>query len=174
MADAFSHSQLLGGDRLLLVLIDRNANLHLHLDHLNNIENSIGRDCGKMLYRDKIGDEFLLAFDETQAMFALVSCEKVCNLGDPKVGLKLKAPQLQLHVFVHDDNRGFTASGSAINLNSWYGEGARIKKACFTSGSEELLLVDSQAIARVFSLTTMQFRCVPLVNRILVITLTNS
>jgi hypothetical protein len=144
------------------------------LDHLNNIETSIGRERGKMLHRDKIGDEFLLAFDESQAMLALISCEKVCNLGDPKVGLKLKTPQLQLHVFVHDDNRGFTASGSAINLSSWYNEGTTIKKACFTSGSEELLLVDSQAIARVFSLTTMQFRCVPPVTRILVITLTNS
>ncbi|KAF8124364.1 hypothetical protein EV363DRAFT_1227517 [Boletus edulis] len=136
-----SHSQLLEGDKLFLVLIDRNANLLLHLDHLNNIENSIGRERGKMLHRDKIGDEFLLAFDESQAMLALISCDK-----------------LQLNVFVYDESRGFTASGSAINLNSWYAEGTTIKKACFTSGSEELLLVDSQAIARVFSLTTMQFR----------------
>ncbi|KAF8549816.1 hypothetical protein OG21DRAFT_1447416 [Imleria badia] len=136
-----SHSQLLEGDKLLLVLIDRNSNLHLHLDHLCSIENSIGRERGKLLHRDKIGDDFLLAFDESQAMLALISSEK-----------------LQLHVFVHDD-RGFTASGSAINLNSWYGsEGTTIKKACFTSGSEEILLIDSQAIARVFSLTTMQFR----------------
>ena len=127
-----------------------------------------------MFHRDKIGDEFLLAFDESQAMLALISCEKVCNLGDTKVGLKLKTPKLQLHVFVHDDSRGFTASGSAINLNSWYGEGTTIKKACFTSGSEELLLVDSQATARVFSLTTMQFRCVPSVTQILVMTSTNS
>lgn len=87
----------------------------------------------------------------------------------------LRCPQLQLHVFVHDDSRGFTASGSAINLNSWYGEGTTIKKACFTSGSEELLLVDSQAIARVFSLTTMQFRWVPLISQIFIMmTLTNS
>jgi hypothetical protein len=87
--------------------------------------------------------------------------------------LELKVLQLQLNVFVHDESRGFTASGSTINLNSWYGEGTTIKKACFTSGSEELLLVDSQAIARVFSLTAMQFRCVPLVNQILDATLTN-
>ncbi|KAH0833841.1 hypothetical protein J3R83DRAFT_11005 [Lanmaoa asiatica] len=60
---SISHSQLLEGDRLLLVLIDRSANLYLHLDHLNNIENSIGRERGKMFHRDKIGEEFLLAFD---------------------------------------------------------------------------------------------------------------
>ena len=46
-----------------------------------------------MLYLDRIGDEFLLAFDESQAMLALISCEKVCSVGDPKVGLKLKTPQ---------------------------------------------------------------------------------
>ena len=77
---------MLEGDRLLLVLIDRNANLHLYLDHLNNIENSIGRERGKMLHRDKIGDEFVLAFDELQAMLALISSEKVRNLGDLNVG----------------------------------------------------------------------------------------
>ena len=72
------------GDRLFLVLIDRNANLHLHLDYLNNIENSIGRERGKLLHRNKIGDEFLLAFDESQAMLAVVSCDKVCNMRHPK------------------------------------------------------------------------------------------
>ncbi|KAF9239497.1 hypothetical protein BU15DRAFT_88041 [Melanogaster broomeanus] len=136
-----SHGQLLEGDKLFLVLVDRNANLLLVLDHLNNIESSIGRERGKMLHRDKIGQDFLLAFDESQSMLAVVGCEK-----------------LQLHVFVYDVDRGFTASGSTINLNSWYGDGTIIKQACFISGSEELLLVDSQALTRVFSLTTMQFR----------------
>jgi len=92
---------------------------------------------------------------------------------DPNFKLALTVPQLQLNVFVHDEGQGFTASASTINLNPWYGDGRTIKKACFTSGSEELLLVDSQAIARVFSLTTMQFRCVPSVNQILGAILTN-
>ncbi|KAF8726080.1 hypothetical protein AX14_008092 [Amanita brunnescens Koide BX004] len=138
---SISHSQLLEGDRLLLVLIDRNANLHVHLDHLDDIKKFIGRERGKILHRNEIGDKFLLTFDESQATLALIPCDK-----------------LQLNVFVYDESRGFTASGSTINLNSWYGKGTTIKKACFTSGSEELLLVNSQAIARVFSLTTMQFR----------------
>ena len=133
----------------------------------------IGREHGKVLHRDKIGDKFLLAFDESQAMLALVSCDKVC-IQFKRLGSRLKslALQLQLNIFVHDDSRGFTASGSTINLNPWYGEGTTIKKACFASGSEELLLVDSQATARVFSLTTMQFRCVLLMNQVLFKTLT--
>lgn len=86
------HSQLLQGDRLLLVLIDRNTNLHLHLDRLNDIENSIGRGHGKILHRNKIGDEILLAFDESQAMLALISCDKVRNMRDPNVKLELMVP----------------------------------------------------------------------------------
>ena len=71
--------------------------------------------------------------------------------------------QLQLHVFVFDDVRGFQALGSAHDLHPWYGDasiGLSIRRACFVSGSEELVLVDSQAQARVFSLVTLQFRCV--------------
>jgi hypothetical protein len=63
-----------------------------------------------MLHRDKIGDEFLLAFDESQAMLALISCDKVCNMRDPNVNLEFTAPQLQLNVFVHNEIQGFTAS----------------------------------------------------------------
>ena len=59
-----------------------------------------------------------------------------------------------------DDTRGFQAFGSAIDLHPRYSDVVSIRRACFVSGSEELLLVDSQAQARVFSLVTLQFRCV--------------
>ena len=39
-----------------------------------------------MLHPDKIGDEFVLAFDELLVMLALISSEKVRNLGDLNVG----------------------------------------------------------------------------------------
>jgi hypothetical protein len=71
--------------------------------------------------------------------------------------------QLQLHVFVFDDVRGFQALGSAHDLNPWYSDAfttLSIRRACFVSGSEELVLVDSQAHARVFSFVTLQFRYV--------------
>ena len=66
--------------------------------------------------------------------------------------------QLLVHIFVYDDTRGFQANGSAINLTQWYREGTSISHACFICGNEELLLVDSFAQARIYSLTTMQFR----------------
>ncbi|KAF9231528.1 hypothetical protein BU15DRAFT_34482, partial [Melanogaster broomeanus] len=136
-----SHAQLLEGEKLLMVVVDRGGNLLLFLEHLTGIENAIGRERGKLLHRDKIGEKFLLAFDESKLMLSVVSCEKV-----------------QLHMFVYDESRGFVASGSAISLTPWYTEETIILHACFICGSEELLLVDSRAIARVFSLTTLQFR----------------
>ncbi|KAH7882014.1 hypothetical protein F5I97DRAFT_1939518 [Phlebopus sp. FC_14] len=136
---SISRAQLLEGERLLLVVIDPSGNLLIYLENLAAIENAIVRGRVKTLHRDKIGQEFILAFDETKRMLGVVASEK-------------------LHIFIHDETRGFQASGSAINLNTWYSEGATIIHACFICGSEELLLVDSQALAKVFSLTTMQFR----------------
>ncbi|KAH7882034.1 hypothetical protein F5I97DRAFT_1988573, partial [Phlebopus sp. FC_14] len=137
---SIAHAQLLENDRLLLVLVDHNENLNIILDHLTSIDNAIRRKRHKILHRDKIGQEFLLAFDESNCKLAVVARDKP-----------------QLHVFVHD-TRGFTASGSTINLVSLYDEGTTIVHACFVCGSEELLLIDSHAVARVFSLITMQFR----------------
>ncbi|KAF9233644.1 hypothetical protein BU15DRAFT_90252 [Melanogaster broomeanus] len=141
LGHSICHSQLLDGERLLLVMIDRTGNLLLYLDNLAAIENAIDRGRAKILHRDKIRHEFLLAFDESKRMLGVVACEK-----------------LQLHVFIHDATRGFQASGSAINMSPWYPEGVTIVHTCFICGSEELLFVDSQALGRIFSLTTMQFR----------------
>ncbi|KAI6027008.1 hypothetical protein EDC04DRAFT_2899498 [Pisolithus marmoratus] len=81
------------------------------------------------------------AFDESKRMLGIISSDK-----------------LLLHIFVHDDTRGFQALASSINLNAWYNEGTFICRSCFVDGGEELLLVDSQAQARIYSLITMQFR----------------
>ncbi|KAI6111765.1 hypothetical protein EDD17DRAFT_1480234, partial [Pisolithus thermaeus] len=134
-------AQLLEGEKLLLVVSDRIGNLIVYLDHLTAINAAIARGRGKSLNREKIGQDFVLAFDESKRMLGIVSSDK-----------------LLLHIFVHDDARGFRAQGSSINLNPWYNEGTFICHSCFVGGSEELLLVDSQAQARIYSLVTMQFR----------------
>ena len=46
----------------------------------------------------------------------------------------------------------------AFSLSQWYERDASILHACFVTGNEEVLLVDSYARARVFSLVTRQFR----------------
>ncbi|KAI5998961.1 hypothetical protein F5J12DRAFT_286001 [Pisolithus orientalis] len=134
-------AQLLDGEKLLLIVTDRVGNLTVYLDHLTAIDAAITRGRGKILNREKIGQDFVLAFDESKRMLSILSSDK-----------------LLLHIFVYDDARGFQAVGSSINLNPWYNEGTSIRHSCFVSGSEELLLVDSQAQARIYSLVTMQFR----------------
>ncbi|KIK47713.1 hypothetical protein CY34DRAFT_8765 [Suillus luteus UH-Slu-Lm8-n1] len=134
-------AQLLPSEKILLATTDRVGNLTVYLEYLTAIDNALAHGGrGKRLNRDKIG-EFVLAFDESKHMLGVVATEK-----------------LLLHIFVYDDTRGFQASGSAINLTQWYTEGTSISHACFICGSEELLLVDTFARARVYSLTTMQFR----------------
>ncbi|KAL4067444.1 hypothetical protein V8B97DRAFT_1873723 [Scleroderma yunnanense] len=135
------HAQLLPAEKILLILADRLKNLNVYLESLTSIDGAIRRSCGKVLNREKIGQEFVLAFDESRRMLSVVSSDK-----------------LLLHIFVYVDHRGFQAQGSSISLNGWYSKGISIRHACFVSGSEEILLVDSQSQARIFSLVTMQFR----------------
>ncbi|KAH7910222.1 hypothetical protein BJ138DRAFT_1127056 [Hygrophoropsis aurantiaca] len=135
-----THAQLLQGEKLLLVVVDSAGNLLIYLERLSMIDNAIERRRNKVFHQDKIGQEFILAFDESKNMLAVCASAK-------------------LHIFVFDDGRGsMQAVGSAINLAPWYSNDTIICQACFISGSEELLLVDSRAQARIFSLVTMQFR----------------
>ncbi|KAI5994325.1 hypothetical protein EDD15DRAFT_788468 [Pisolithus albus] len=133
-------AQLLEGERLLLIVADRVGDISVYLETLTAMQGAIQRERYKHLKREKIGQDFHVAFDESKRMLGVVSSDKL------------------LHIFVHDDARGFQAQGSPINLSPWYGDGVLIHHACFICGSEEILLVDSQAQARVFSMVTMQFR----------------
>ncbi|KAG1719880.1 hypothetical protein EDB19DRAFT_2044892 [Suillus lakei] len=141
VGDSVVRAQLLPGEQVLLATTDRVGNLTVYLEHLTAIEGVLAHGGrGKRLNHGKIG-EFVLAFDESKRMLSIVATEKFL-----------------LHVFVYDDTRGFQASGSTINLTQWYAEETSISHACFICGSEELLLVDTFAQARVYSLTTLQFR----------------
>ena len=153
-------AQLLPAEKILLIVADRTGNLSVYLESLTAIDNAISRERGKSLNREKIGQDFVVAFDESKRMLSVVSSDKVRIF--IYHGLKNACSDyLQLlHIFVYDDTRGFQAQGSSINLTPWYNEGVSIRHACFVSGSEELLLVDSQNLARIFSLVTMQFRLV--------------
>ncbi|KAI6111763.1 hypothetical protein EV401DRAFT_2075101 [Pisolithus croceorrhizus] len=117
-------AQLLEGEKLLLIVADRVGNISVYLETLTAMRGAIQRERCKLLKREKIGQDFHLAFDESKRMLGVVSSDKL------------------LHVFVYDDARGFQAQGSAVNLST----------------CEEMLLVDSQAQARIFSMVTMQFR----------------
>ncbi|OBZ77080.1 hypothetical protein A0H81_03826 [Grifola frondosa] len=127
--------------------IHHDAVLYIHL--LNDVANNcllITRGHLEGLKRDKIGEHFLLAFDETKRMLA------VC-------GHSPREPRLQLHTFAFDEKyTSLQGLGGAINLGLWYEEVASIKHMIFVCGTEELLLVDDNGRGRIFSLMTQQFR----------------
>lgn len=47
-----------------------------------------------------------------------------------------------------------------VDLAPWYEDGSIVFQMCFVTGTEELLLVNNQGQARIFSLVAQQFRCV--------------
>ena len=70
-------AQLLEGEKLLLVVTDRAGNLLVYFDGLTAMAGSITRRHAKHLNREKIGQEFLLAYDESKKLLAVVSSDKV-------------------------------------------------------------------------------------------------
>lgn len=61
----------------MLVVADRAGNLNVYLDRLEGMDGAIERGRGKPLNREKIGQEFILAYDELKKMLAVVSLDKV-------------------------------------------------------------------------------------------------
>lgn len=72
-----SRAQLLEGEKLLLAVTGRGGNLYVYLDGLASMDGAIARGRGKRLNREKIGQDFLLAYDEMRRMLAVVSSDKV-------------------------------------------------------------------------------------------------
>lgn len=73
------HAQLLEHDRFLLVISDRHSgNILIFLERTSAMDGAIkSRKHRKLLHRDKIGQEFLLAFDEVKRMLAVCASKKV-------------------------------------------------------------------------------------------------
>jgi hypothetical protein len=64
---------------------------------------------------------------------------------------------MQLHIFVFDEElKSLRGQGTPIELLPFYHSGVSIVQACFVHGNEEILFVDSDAQARIFSLITLQ------------------
>ena len=70
---------------------------------------------------------------------------------------------MRLHIFVFDEElKSLRAQGTPIDLLPFYNSGVSIVYACFVHGTEEILFVDSDAQARIFSLITLQPKYYPL------------
>jgi hypothetical protein len=62
-----------------------------------------------------------------------------------------------IHVFVFDEElKSLRGQGTPIELLRFYNPGVSIIHACFVHGNEEILFVDSDAQARIFSLISLQ------------------
>jgi len=65
-----------------------------------------------------------------------------------------------LHIFIFDEQYNQLQSwASGIELAAWYSPGVSITAMCFVHGSEELLLIGTDLVAKIYSLLTQQFRC---------------
>ncbi|KAN0136073.1 hypothetical protein V8E53_005933 [Lactarius tabidus] len=135
------YAHLLEGSRILLSLVDSDGNVTIFLDRLDRIDRTIqSRSHVKVLPQDKIGKTCLFVFDESRRMLAIYASAK-----------------LQLHMFVFDEEfKSLRGLGTPFDLLPFYIPGVFITHACFVHGSEEILLIDSSAQARVFSLITLQ------------------
>nr|GAT56845.1 predicted protein [Mycena chlorophos] len=138
------HIQLLEKDRLLLVLAD-SEKFYIFHEPLSLIERAVSRGGGgakRAIYTSKIGKDALFAYDEQKRLLSLCSVSK-----------------LQLYLYQFDET--FTSLqgwGAAFDIGSWYLQGSVPVMSCFVAGREELLVVDSSGLARIFSFITQQFR----------------
>ncbi|KAI9511011.1 hypothetical protein F5148DRAFT_1274479 [Russula earlei] len=123
-----SFHKLLAKEKFLLVLADRDKHRAKPIKTLN---------------RDKVGEDLLFAYDETKRTLAVCASAK-----------------MQLHAFVFDETfRTLQGQGSVISLAPWYSQaGTSIQQMSSVCGSDEVVLVNSNAQIRIFSFVTQQLR----------------
>ncbi|KZV72346.1 hypothetical protein PENSPDRAFT_649928, partial [Peniophora sp. CONT] len=135
--------QLLPFDRLLVVVRDETAlQFKFYLDRLGHMGHAVHKVPAKKIYMEKTGPDIMIACDEATRQLCLVSLEN-----------------LKLAAFVFDEHFvNIHTLGSEFDLSPWYAPGTRICHVAFATGREEILLVDSTGLARLFSLVTLQFK----------------
>ncbi|KAK0202722.1 hypothetical protein DFS33DRAFT_1436579 [Desarmillaria ectypa] len=138
------YMHLLASSKCLLVVDDNQlgGNLNIYLEYPSVLDNAIQQNHPKKtVHKDKLGENLVIAFDETKRMLLLCAPSK-------------------LHIFAFDETHSTLQGwGSAVNLASWYAsQSVSICHACFVCGTEEILLIDNGYQARIFSLITQQFR----------------
>ncbi|KAI0959615.1 hypothetical protein AcW1_004397 [Taiwanofungus camphoratus] len=146
---AILHIQLLSSGKCLLIVDDKRGSVKIMLESPTILNNTLSRSSSaakKVLHREKIGNSCLFAFDEEKRMLAVLGTSKT-------------EQRLALNIFVFDETFvSLRALGSPVNLGLWYDEMPVILHMVFACGSEELILIDDNARARIFSFITQQFR----------------
>jgi hypothetical protein len=72
------HVQILGNDRCVLIVERPDGNISIFCERLSALDNAVRNErYKKLLHRDKIGQDVLLAFDEQKRMLAVCTPTKV-------------------------------------------------------------------------------------------------
>ncbi|KAJ7087696.1 hypothetical protein C8R43DRAFT_1244821 [Mycena crocata] len=135
------HVQLLETGHILVVLEDT-TNLSVYLENPSGIHDAINRHRHRRtVHREKLGNQSIIAYDETTRMLLICAATK-----------------LTLYLYAFDE--AFTALQpvDVANVTKWFSTETSITQACFVSGSEEILIIDSTNVARIYSLLPQQFR----------------
>jgi hypothetical protein len=76
------------------------------------------------------------------------------------IGQGILSAKMQLYAFMFDETfRSLQSQGSPINLAQWYSQAdVSILQLSSVCGSDEVVLVDSNAQIRIFSFITQQIR----------------
>ncbi|KXN87519.1 hypothetical protein AN958_08742 [Leucoagaricus sp. SymC.cos] len=139
------HAQLLGHNRFLLIVNDNRDNFLIYLERPHAIDTAIaGQRTKRTLKQSKIGKDILTAYDESKRMLVLCS-----------------SSQVTLHVMVFDETFSNLQSwASPFELGgAWYANmPVRVCHIVFVTGTEEILLVDSNCQGRIFSFVSQRFR----------------
>ena len=158
--NCFRHLQLLENDKLLLIVDDHSGGMLVYLDSQQSINTAVSRPPRKNLHRSKIGEVCIFTFDESRRTLTVCETTKVKSCS-PRflVIIDPHHPQLQLHIFMFDEQYNQLQScASGIELAPWYPPGVLITAMCFVHGGEELLLIGTDLVARIYSLLIQQFR----------------
>jgi hypothetical protein len=157
-----SFIQLLSNERALMIVDVGNGKSSMYVERLADMDGATKRPGrGKPLNKERIGQGFIVAFDEQQHLLVVYTSIAVCKTFRRSQGsdASLQIHQHQLHLYKIDERSSSLQSfGSPFDLRPWLDPAVTICHASFVCGSEELLLIDSEAKARIFSFTTQMFR----------------
>ncbi|KAJ6484963.1 hypothetical protein DFH09DRAFT_1378006, partial [Mycena vulgaris] len=135
------HVQLVENGDLLLALEDP-THIVVYLDKPGRIHDAVSRHRRrKSVVRAKLGENSIIAYDESTRILLICAASK-----------------LTFHLFVFDETYSSLQNANSVDLTSWYANGVYIAQACFVPGTEEILVIDTEQTARIYSLLPRQFR----------------
>ncbi|KAF8216790.1 hypothetical protein K438DRAFT_1797846 [Mycena galopus ATCC 62051] len=134
------YSQIIETGDFLLVL-EGPTHMFIHLEKLGRLGSAGLHPPKKSLHREKIGDKSLVAYNESTRMLLICATS-----------------QFKFHLYTFDESHSSLRSTGSVDLTESFASGVTITHACFVLGSEEILVIDSRNLARIYSLQPRQFR----------------